>query len=91
MPRIKYEHIPYPSAQEVEDADRYRLAVWYRFLQSPGLNAAIAEVDKKSQLITMNREKVILDRIIIRFEEMGGWDSPLSKEVGWNELHHLHS
>ena len=91
MPRIKYEHIPYPSLKEVEEADRYRLAVWYRFLQSPGLNATIAEVDHKSFKAIADKEKAILDRIIIRFTETGGWDSPLSKEIGWNELHHLHT
>ena len=91
MPRIKYEHIPYPTLQEVEEADRYRLGVWYRFLQSPGVNAVIAEVDRKSYAVAVDREKAILDRIIIRFDEIGGWDSKLSKEIGWNESHHLHS
>jgi hypothetical protein len=73
--------LPYPSLEDVEKADRRQLAQWYRFCASPGL-AAIGKGLNEFVMIA-NKEKAILKRIGERFTELGGWDSILSKEVGW--------
>ena len=73
--------LPYPSLAEVESADRLQLGQWYRFCASPGV-AAIGKSLKEFTLIA-DAEKVILKRIGERFTEVGGWDSYLSKEIGW--------
>jgi hypothetical protein len=69
----------YPTLNEINQASHYELGKWMRFLQSPGLCAA-GEKDFDN---VMNREKKLLDRIIERFSEMGGWNPSLSKMVGW--------
>lgn len=74
--------LPYPtSAEEVTRADRLQLARWARFLPSPGLGAI--GKNQKEYNISREREKLILDRILKLFGTFGGWDSVLSKEVGW--------
>jgi hypothetical protein len=52
-----------------------------RFCASPGLTA----IGKDLQEFTMiaDEEKTVLGAIIDRFESLGGWDSLLSKEIGW--------
>jgi len=74
--------LPYPALEDVEKADRRVLAQWVRFLASPGLSA----IDKGLEEFTRiaDGQKVVLTRIIERFEEMGGWDSVLSKQIGWS-------
>ena len=73
MSRIKLyeeflnENVPYPTEADVEGADKEQLARWYRFLPSPQGEAAIK----------------VLNKILDRFKEMGGWDPELSKRIGW--------
>jgi hypothetical protein len=56
----------FPTVQEVEKADKERLARWYRFLPSGETPA-----DQK-----------ILKRIAERFEKLGDMTAELSKKIG---------
>jgi hypothetical protein len=73
MKRVKlYEEFlnesqPYPSMKDVEDADKEQLARWYRFLPSPEGKSGIE----------------VLNKILARFTELGGWNAELSKAIGW--------
>ena len=59
--------VRYPSLRGVEKASKEQLGRWIRFLSSPG-----------------NPEDVeILNRVLKRFEEHGGWTPELSKQIGW--------
>lgn len=69
----------YPTMKEVEQASRVELGNWSRFLASPGA-IAIERIDFEA---VMQREKAILDRILERFQELGGWNVQVSKRVGW--------
>ncbi|MBW2645188.1 MAG: hypothetical protein JRE23_03230 [Deltaproteobacteria bacterium] len=74
--------LPYPSTMgEIESADRLQLGRWVRFLPSPGLGA-IGKNQKEFKIIA-DEEKDKLTHIMERFEFLGGWDSPLSKYIGW--------
>lgn len=55
----------YPTLMEVELASRIQLARWVRHLASP-VNPS---------------ETLILDTILNRFEDMGGWTPAISKAV----------
>ena len=58
----------YPTIEEVEKANRERLCRWYRFLPS-----------------LYSEEKVsIMDRIVKRWREMGGFTPEISKRIGWD-------
>ena len=69
----------YPTLGEVEKANRIQLARWYRFMDSPGMSAIKGDDFE----IVMMKEKEILDRIIVRFTEMGGFSPDISKHIGW--------
>ena len=57
----------YPTLNEINQASHYELGKWMRFVPSPGYNAEVK----------------LLNRIIERFGDMGGWNPSLSKMVGW--------
>jgi hypothetical protein len=61
----------YPTAEEVEAADRFQLCKWHRFLRSP-------ESEKE---VDLNR------RMFERWEEAGGFTPEISKSIGWNPEH----
>lgn len=67
----------YPTLEEVEKATHRQLASWSRYLPSPG--AAFIGSDNFSE--KLDEEKLILDRILERFNELGGWNPQLSKEL----------
>lgn len=69
----------YPTMTQVEEADYIQLAKWYRFLPSPGH----ASCSRETFVVDLEEEKKILDRIIDRFNEMGGMTPELSKLIGW--------
>ena len=71
----------YPTAEQVEKADRLQLSRWYRFLKSPGICAIGQERELFER--TMRSQKEILDRIVVRFAEMGGMNPASSKCIGW--------
>ncbi len=73
--------IDYPSMEEVNNASHGQLARWSRFLPSPGttdIHLWPGEFE-----LALTAEKLILDRILERFEMGGGWNPRLSKQVGW--------
>ena len=69
----------YPTKQEIELADKRRLAEWYRFLPSPGSNFIGSNVFYQK----LEEEGRIMDRIVERFREMGMFTPTLSKDIGW--------
>ena len=71
----------YPTLEEVEAADRIQLAKWFRFLPSAGGRHCAEE--NFSEMF--RHEKAIMKRIIERFDGEGGWDTWLSKRIGWVE------
>lgn len=56
----------YPTSDEIENANQMALCRWYRFLPSP-------DTDQR---------KVLLNRIIERWEEGGGFTPEISKAIG---------
>ena len=74
-----YYKMVYPTLEEVESADRVQLAKWFRFLPSAGSE----HVGSKDFSKLFRDERLIMQRIIERFDEEGGMDSVLSKQIGW--------
>ena len=70
----------YPTMDEVDRADRFQLARWYRFLPSPGSES----VDRATFQSDMESERAIADRICARFDELGGMTPEISKAIGWD-------
>lgn len=58
----------YPDKIDVKEASRYRICEWYRFLPS-------AEND---------RELEIMNYIVDRWKELGGFTPEISKSIGWD-------
>jgi hypothetical protein len=59
--------VNYPSLEQVQDASHEQLARWYRHLQSPQDEAQVK----------------VMERIVERFQQLGGFTPELSKRVGW--------
>lgn len=72
----------YPSMEEVEAASTFELARWARHLPSPG-SQAIDLGDHETFEALLEHEAAVLNRILARFAEAGGWNPVLSKAVGW--------
>jgi hypothetical protein len=67
----------YPTAAEVEAADRVQLAGWVRYLRSPGWDAVgTPEFDE-----TMKVEGERMRRILERFRDLGGMTPAISKHI----------
>lgn len=72
----------YPTMEEVEAADRYTLCRWYRFLPSPGwiaIGPSIAQSPNFEEAVI--REGKIMDRIVARHKELGGFSPEISKAL----------
>jgi len=69
----------YPTMAEVEAASRYDLCYWWRFLDSPGMEA----IGMDSFEDVLNRQVVIMNRIKERMDEVGGFTPEISKSLGW--------
>ena len=79
---LKQEDRMYPTMEEVEAADRYTLCRWYRFLPSPGwiaIGPSIAQSPNFEEAIV--REGKIMDRIVARHKELGGFSPEISKAL----------
>lgn len=72
----------YPTAAEIESADRVTLARWHRFLRSPGMSAIDNPDNEKREKIRVDQTRK-LERIIERFKSAGGMTSEISKQIGW--------
>jgi len=64
--------IQYPTMKEVEQADRFTLCKWWRFLDSPGMHGG--DIDEETR---------IMNRIAERFSAAGGITVEISKRLGW--------
>lgn len=71
----------YPTLAEVDGASRYQLARWSRHLPSPGMTAL--DADEGTFQKTLDAEVAVMNHILAKFGEAGGWDPALSKMVGW--------
>lgn len=69
----------YPTLDQVNAADRYQICEWNRFLPSPG-ERAINRDDFRS---VMESEGAVMDRIVERLRELGGFTPEISKQLGW--------
>jgi hypothetical protein len=75
----------YPTHEQVDTADRIQLARWVRFLKSPGMSY----IDNHEHVRMLPFEEclkadmLIMDRIIQRFNSMGGFTPAISKAIGW--------
>ena len=69
----------YPTSEEVEQATRYQLASWTRFLPSPGSRV----IGQENFYEIMENEAKIMDKICERFKRMGGMTPEISKSLGW--------
>jgi hypothetical protein len=67
MPAIKLDRPDIPTLEQVEAASKRQLAYWYRFLPSGGTPA----------------QQGTIDRIVQRFEAMGGMTPELSEKIGF--------
>jgi hypothetical protein len=59
--------VHYPKLQDIIDADRGMLCYWHRFLPSPG----------------DAYQKELMDLLRERYEEAGGYNYKLSRQIGW--------
>ena len=67
----------YPSIEEVEKADRFQICSWQRFLPSPGAKY----VGTPQFAEKVEAEGLIMDRIVERFGELGGFTPEISKAL----------
>jgi len=75
--------IEYPTMEQVEAAGHEQLARWSRFLSSPGMASAAKGDPGWIFRQEMDKEALIINRILERFKEFGGWNPKLSKRIGW--------
>lgn len=71
----------YPTLEVVKTASKYELAKWYRFLPSPGSKHILKSYEVFDS--KLKEEQLVMNTIVERFTEMGGFDPQLSKQVGW--------
>ena len=71
----------YPTTEQVESADHVQLASWYRFLPSPGARAMSQGMTAFNAALTEDR--LVLDRIVERFNALGGMTPKISKHIGF--------
>jgi hypothetical protein len=69
----------YPTKEAVYQADIVLLCRWTRFLESPGWSAiGTPEFNER-----LKEEANIMNHILKRQKELGGWTPEISKLVGW--------
>ena len=69
----------YPTLTEVETASHEQLCRWWRFLPSPGMSAVGADNFRTA----LDREVPVMNRIVERVRELGGFTPAISKRIGW--------
>lgn len=67
----------YPTLEEVEKADRIQICNWHRYLPSPGENY-LGENNSQEKA---DEELIILNAIVLKFKELGGFTPEISKYV----------
>jgi hypothetical protein len=71
----------YPTMEQVDAASHHQLCSWQRFLPSPGADAMGGTYEKFQEV--MNREALVMTRIVERVKELGGFTPEISKSLGW--------
>lgn len=71
----------YPTLDEVNSADHEQICRWSRFLPSPGMNAIDSHDPDFAGI--MEQEKAVMDRIVERLKDFGGFTPEISKRIGW--------
>ncbi len=71
----------YPTMEQVDAAGHRQLCIWMRFLQGPEVSTLEDHDVEKIQ----DSQVEILDRIIVRYHDLGGMTTAISKEIGWDE------
>lgn len=74
------KNIPYPTMEEVNAASHQQICYWNRFLDSPGSRA----IGKDNFNEVLKEEGKIMDRIIQRLRDFGGFTPKISKSIGWD-------
>lgn len=64
---------------EVNAASHYQICKWSRFLDSPGM----CDIGRDDCYEIMDREAKIMNRIVERRTEGGGFTPAISKSLGW--------
>jgi hypothetical protein len=85
--------VKYPTIEEVQKASHRQLAVWHRFLPSPGMNAcnegseiAMGTATGQAKLEQNRIEELTVANLISeRFKLFGGMTPGISKSIGWKE------
>lgn len=81
----------YPTMEEVEAAGHLQLCRWQRFLPSPGTSAMSNSQRRSSPLEAarvqkaIDEEVAIINRIVARTNELGGFTPAISKAIGWDQ------
>jgi hypothetical protein len=74
----------YPTIEEVQKASHHQLAVWCRFLPSPGWS--VDRTKKPEEVEKQMGDEIIVNNLISeRFKLCGGMTPELSKSIGWKE------
>lgn len=67
----------YPTIDQIKNADRLTICRWWRFLPLDwGLKATNDNLDEALKL---------QEALSNRFKEVGGFNTSISKQVGWDE------
>lgn len=77
--------LSYPSLEQVEAADKFQLARWVRHLPSGGEAAGNATpYSREAHFEAIDVENKVMEAILRRFNQLGGWTPEISKAVGWD-------
>lgn len=68
-----------PTLDEINAASHYQICSWYRFLPSPGSSA----INKSNFREVLDAEAFLMNRIVERLKEFGGFTPEISKSLGW--------
>lgn len=74
----------YPTLEQVEVADHEQFCRWYRFLPPPGARAIGPNTNKFYNALCDDAK--IIDRIVKRVMEFGGFTPEISKKIGWKNV-----
>ena len=69
----------YPTLEQVNNASHYEICEWVRFLPSP----AMSYVGLPNFAEKLEEQATIMDRIVARLAELGGFTPEISKQLGW--------
>ena len=72
----------YPSLEEVESADHEQICRWYRHLPSPGGKIPDSLSSEEFQA-AIDKQVEIMNLICKKYKDGGGFNSTLSKKIGW--------